>query len=111
MSDSVDLTDLEVITRFSLAVRVAKADRADVVAALRSDLAWLDGSRRASTPDAGSRPTAAPAPAPVKAAPVKKAASSSASASASTKAAPVKAAAAKKSPAKKTPAKKATGRR
>src|SRR4051812_18609464 len=81
MSDTVELTDLEVITRFSLAVRTAKADRADVVAALRADLAWLEGGRtRTSTtaavdaePEAPARP-AVTRSAPVKAAPPRKAA-------------------------------------
>ena len=41
--DDVQLTDLEVIQRWSLAVRSATADRAEVVAALRADLAWLEG--------------------------------------------------------------------
>ena len=59
MADDVQLTDLEVIQRYSLAVRGATADRADLVAALESDLAWLTGrSRRAAE--------AAPAPAPAK---------------------------------------------
>src|SRR4051794_32160022 len=44
--DPVELTDLEVIQRWSLAVRSASADRADVVAALRADLAWLEGRAR-----------------------------------------------------------------
>ena len=44
--DTVELTDLEVIQQFSLAVRGAKAKRADVIAALESDLAYLNGARR-----------------------------------------------------------------
>jgi hypothetical protein len=44
MADRVPLTDLEVITRFSLAVRAATADRDEVIAALRADLAWLEGT-------------------------------------------------------------------
>src|SRR3954452_24045226 len=44
--DPVEFTDLEVIQRWSLAVRSASADRADVVAALRADLAWLEGPAR-----------------------------------------------------------------
>ncbi len=40
----MQLTDLEVIQQFSLAVRGATASRAAVVAALRRDLAWLAGS-------------------------------------------------------------------
>jgi hypothetical protein len=44
--DRVELTDLDVITRYSLAVRAATADRDELIAALRSDLAWLEGGRR-----------------------------------------------------------------
>jgi hypothetical protein len=51
-SDRVDLTELDVITRYSLAVRHGTAERAEVIQALRSDLAWLEGTRR-TTP----RPT------------------------------------------------------
>lgn len=45
MADDVSLTDLEVIQRYSLAVRGATAPRADLVAALQADLAWLTGRR------------------------------------------------------------------
>lgn len=48
MADTVELTDLEVISRYSLAVRAATAERADLVEALRADLAWLEGGRRSS---------------------------------------------------------------
>ena len=41
MADDVSLPDLEVISRFSLAVRRATAPREEVVAALEADLAWL----------------------------------------------------------------------
>ena len=44
--DRVELTDLDVITRYSLAGRTATADREDLIAALRSDLAWLEEGRR-----------------------------------------------------------------
>lgn len=44
--DDVQLTDLEVIQRYSLAVRGATAPRADLVAALQADLDWLGGGRR-----------------------------------------------------------------
>ena len=44
MSDDVQLTDLEVVQRYSLAVRQASAPREDLVAALEADLAWLTGS-------------------------------------------------------------------
>ncbi len=94
--DDVQLTDLEVIQRYSLAVRGASASRAELVAALQADLAWLQGGRRAPVK------TAAPVKAPVKApAPVKTPA----------KTAPVKAPAATRAPATKAPAKVAAGKR
>ncbi|MGB8649066.1 MAG: hypothetical protein WCD35_00245 [Mycobacteriales bacterium] len=62
MADDVQLTDLEVIQRFSLAVRGATAGRADVIAALEADLAWLVGGRR-SSPAAGATEAAAKSPA------------------------------------------------
>ncbi len=40
--DRVELTDLDVIRRYSLAVRSATADRAEVAEALRADLAWIE---------------------------------------------------------------------
>ena len=43
--DDVQLTDLEVIQRYSLAVRGATAARADLVAALQADLDWLRSGR------------------------------------------------------------------
>jgi hypothetical protein len=50
MADSVQLTDLDVIARYSIAVRSATADRDDLIAALRADLSWLErGRTRAST--------------------------------------------------------------
>lgn len=48
MADDVQLTDLEVIQRYSLAVRGATASRAELVQALESDLDWLTGSGRRS---------------------------------------------------------------
>jgi hypothetical protein len=42
--DDVQLTDLEVIQQFSLAVRGATATRAEVIAALEADLAFLTAS-------------------------------------------------------------------
>jgi hypothetical protein len=80
--DDVQLTDLEVIQQFSLAVRGATASRAAVIAALEADLAYLNGgARRRSTAPASapalSRTAAPAAPAPVKPAakaPLKKAA-------------------------------------
>ncbi|MDX6226485.1 MAG: hypothetical protein QOE64_2861 [Frankiales bacterium] len=100
MSDTVELTDLEVITRFSLAVRSATAERADVIAALRSDLAWLEGGRTRAAASAAPKPAPARTAPPKKAAPVKRAAATT-----------VKKAPAKKAAAKKAPAKKATRRR
>ena len=44
--DDVQLTDLEVIQRYSLAVRGATASRAELVRALQADLDWLRGGRR-----------------------------------------------------------------
>ncbi len=72
--DDVQLTDLEVIQQFSLAVRGATATRREVVAALEADLAYLTGGsrRRAAAPaPAAPRPTRAPV---TKAAPVRVAA-------------------------------------
>jgi hypothetical protein len=43
--DRVELTELDVITRYSLAVRSATAPREELIAALRDDLAWLEGGR------------------------------------------------------------------
>ena len=54
--DDVQLTDLEVIQRYSLAVRGATASRADLVAALQADLAWLQGGRRAMPAKAEVKP-------------------------------------------------------
>jgi hypothetical protein len=53
--DRVDLTELDVITRYSLAVRAASADRDELIATLRADLDWLEGGR----PGATSRRTTA----------------------------------------------------
>ena len=44
--DDVQLTDLEVIQQFSLAVRGASAPRDQVIAALESDLAYLKGAAK-----------------------------------------------------------------
>ena len=44
MGDEVQLTDLQVIQQFSLAVRGASASKAAVVAALEADLAHLTGA-------------------------------------------------------------------
>jgi hypothetical protein len=55
MADDVQLTDLQVIQQFSLAVRGATADRADVVAALEADLAYLKGTKKAPAKSARAR--------------------------------------------------------
>lgn len=83
MVDDVQLTDLEVIQRYSLAVRGATASREELVQALQDDLAWLTGSSR--------RTRRAPA-APARTAPVRKAP-------------------ARQAPAAKTAARKATPKR
>jgi len=44
--DRIELTELDVITRYSLAVRSATAPREELIAALRDDLAWLESSGR-----------------------------------------------------------------
>jgi hypothetical protein len=49
MGDPVQLTDLDVITRYSIAVRSATADRDELLQTLRSDLAWLERGRPRST--------------------------------------------------------------
>lgn len=63
--DDVQLTDLEVIQRYSLAVRGASASRSEVIAALQADLDWLKSGRRAAPAKAAAT---APAKAPAKAA-------------------------------------------
>ncbi|HWH29083.1 MAG TPA: hypothetical protein VNU26_08990, partial [Mycobacteriales bacterium] len=45
MADDVQLTDLEVVQRWSLAVRQPAASRDELVAALEADLAWLRSGR------------------------------------------------------------------
>jgi hypothetical protein len=70
--DDVQLTDLEVIQQFSLAVRGATASRAQVIAALESDLAYVKGAVKKAAPKAAPRTASAKAPA--KKAPAKKAA-------------------------------------
>jgi len=54
-SDRIDLTELDVITRYSLAVRHGTAERAEVIETLRADLAWLEGSRRTTSRSPGTR--------------------------------------------------------
>ena len=62
--DDVQLPDLQVIQRYSLAVRGASAPRAEVIAALTADLEWLRGNAPRRTPAAAKAPAkAAKAPA------------------------------------------------
>jgi hypothetical protein len=49
MADSVQLTDLDVIARYSIAVRSATADRDELLETLRADVAWLERGRSRST--------------------------------------------------------------
>ncbi|HEX3706774.1 MAG TPA: hypothetical protein VHV76_09105 [Mycobacteriales bacterium] len=49
MADSVQLTDLDVIARYSIAVRSATADRDELLETLRADLAWLERGRSRTT--------------------------------------------------------------
>lgn len=58
MGEKVPLTDLDVITRYSLALRAATADRDELVAILESDLAFLRAGREPAAP---ARPTRRPA--------------------------------------------------
>ena len=60
MSDDVQLTDLQVIQRYSLAVRGATASRVELVAALQADLDWLRGGRRPATVVPDRAPAAEP---------------------------------------------------
>ncbi|HVT21538.1 MAG TPA: hypothetical protein VHE57_09145 [Mycobacteriales bacterium] len=57
MADSVQLTDLDVIARYSIAVRSATADRDELVETLRADLAWLERGRNRSSTAAYRQPT------------------------------------------------------
>ena len=63
--DPVPLTDLELVQRYSLAVRAATAPRDELVAALEADLAWLTGGTRRRTT---TRPAAPASRTPRKAA-------------------------------------------
>ena len=59
--DPVQLSDLEVVQRWSVALRSATAPREELVAALEADLAWLtEGAPRRR---ASARPAARKAPA------------------------------------------------
>lgn len=57
MDDPVDLNDLDVIARYSLATAAAQADRAELIEILEADLAWLRAGLRA-----GRKPVAATRP-------------------------------------------------
>jgi len=57
--DRVDLTELDVITRYSLAVRHGTADRGEIIEALRADLAWLESGRRPAARTTTTRKTTA----------------------------------------------------
>jgi hypothetical protein len=61
MADPVQLTDLDVITRYSIAVRAATADRDELLATLRADLAWLERGRPRSAPSFAVREYEEPA--------------------------------------------------
>jgi hypothetical protein len=50
MSENVQLTDLDIIARYSIAVRAASADRDELIYTLRSDLAWLERGYRVARP-------------------------------------------------------------
>jgi hypothetical protein len=49
VGDPVQLTDLDVITRYSIAVRSPTADRDDLIETLRGDLAWLESGEAADS--------------------------------------------------------------
>jgi hypothetical protein len=59
MADRVELTDLDVITRYSVAVRSATADRDELIDVLRADLAWLEtGAAAGAAAPTAKRPAA-----------------------------------------------------
>jgi hypothetical protein len=57
-SDDVRLTDLEVIQRYSIAVRGETADRAELIETLRADLAFLEkpAARKPAAKKAPAKP-------------------------------------------------------
>lgn len=57
--ERVELTDLDVISRYSLAVRSATADRQELIDTLRTDLAWLEGGRPAAPRKTAAKKTTA----------------------------------------------------
>jgi hypothetical protein len=111
--DDVQLPDLQVIQRYSLAVRGATAPRADVIAALEADLAWLTGGRRrTATPreTAVAAPVETPPVSPRTPVPATKSTAAKKLAAKRTPA-PVKKAAAKTLATKRSPATKKAGAR
>ena len=104
--DDVLLTDLEVIQRYSLAVRGASASRTELVAALQADLAWLQGSRRSAPAKSADKTADKPADKPADKAAAKTPDRSPAKAPAKA-AAPVPV----RAPAKKAPTKAASTKR
>jgi hypothetical protein len=58
MADSVQLTDLDTIARYSIAVRSATADRDELLETLRADVAWLERGRTRSSTSAFRAPSA-----------------------------------------------------
>ena len=58
-TDRIDLTELDVITRYSLAVRHGTAERDELIQTLRADLAWLEGGRRTTSRSTTPRKAAA----------------------------------------------------
>jgi len=71
LPEDVQLTDLQVIQRYSIAVRGASASREEVIATLTADLEWLGGGRRRTAPPAFATKAPAPPEAPAKAPPAK----------------------------------------
>jgi len=59
-AERVELTELDVIARYSLAVRSATADRDELIQTLQADLDWLQGGRRTASgkPAATRKPRA-----------------------------------------------------
>jgi hypothetical protein len=133
MADSVQLTDLDVIARYSIAVRSATADRDELIETLRADLTWLERDRRSrpasvdpaldgpadSDPDvattghtavAGDVEPEVEVASPLRRAPIRRMPAPKPRVPTArktvTKKTPAKKTAAKKTPAKKTPAKK-----
>lgn len=114
MADSdktVRLTDLEVIQQFSLAVRGATAPRADVIAALEADLAFVRSTKPAGAQRPEPAASVAGSLAPVATPEPEAAKTGAARLPAADKRAPAKTAAkATKAPAKKAPAKASRSR-